>query len=196
MNFPNDSVTQFAKDRLAGGCDTMRQRLHGLLDAKGRVAEEVHAIRKLGKSLRGGFSLFRLEKSAALEIQAIGRLLAGPRDAVSRLKTWNKLGWVGDPQGFRRHPWPARSANPFGRPPPATGDHRLVRRARGRRAKRIAGFAGRGTRGKNRQRPGKARTASLQTLRQSSITGRNRISTKPARRSKPGWERWDSCRRG
>jgi len=98
MNFPNDSVAQFARDRLSGGCDTMRQLLNGLLDAKGRVAEEVHAIRKLGKSLRGGFSLFRLEKSAALEIQAIGRLLSGPRDAVSRLKTWNKVGWVGDPK--------------------------------------------------------------------------------------------------
>lgn len=98
MNFSNDSVTQFSKDRLSGGCDTMRQLLNGLLDAKGRVAEEVHSIRKLGKSLRGGFSLFRLEKSSALEIQAIGRLLSGPRDAVSRLKTWNKLEWSGDPK--------------------------------------------------------------------------------------------------
>lgn len=74
----------------------MKQLLLGLLDAKGKVAEEVHAIRKLGKSLRGGFSLFRLEKSAALEIQAIGRLLSGPRDAVSRRNTWTKLGWSGD----------------------------------------------------------------------------------------------------
>jgi hypothetical protein len=75
----------------------MKQWLAGLLDAKGKVAEEVHAIRKLGKSLRGGFSLFRLEKSSALEIQAIGRLLSGPRDAVSRFNTWNKLAWQGDP---------------------------------------------------------------------------------------------------
>ena len=97
MNFPDESVTQFASQRLATGCETMRQLLNGLLDSKGKVAEEVHAIRKLGKSLRGGFSLFRLEKSSSLEIQAIGRLLSGPRDAVSRFNTWNKLAWVGDP---------------------------------------------------------------------------------------------------
>jgi hypothetical protein len=83
--------------RLAAGCRDMKQLLSGLLDSKGKVAEEIHAIRKLGKSLRGGFGLFRLGKSAALEIQAIGRLLSGPRDAVSRFNTWNKLGWSGDP---------------------------------------------------------------------------------------------------
>ena len=70
----------------------MERLLNGLLDSKGRIAEEVHAIRKLGKSLRGGFALFRL-KEAAREIQVIGRLLAGPRDAESRLKTWNLLVW-------------------------------------------------------------------------------------------------------
>ncbi len=75
----------------------MEQLLNGLLDSKGRVAEEVHAIRKLGKSLRGGFSLFRLEESSSREIQVIGRLLSSPRDAVSRLSTWKKLGWDGDP---------------------------------------------------------------------------------------------------
>lgn len=74
----------------------MEQLLIGLLDSKGRVAEEVHAIRKLGKTLRGGFSLFRLGKTSAREIQAIGRLLSGPRDAVSRLSTWKKLGWDAD----------------------------------------------------------------------------------------------------
>jgi hypothetical protein len=73
----------------------MERLLHGLLDSKGRVGEEVHAIRKLGKSLRGGFSLFRLKDSVA-EIQAIGRLLSEPRDAVSRLKTWQKLAWDDD----------------------------------------------------------------------------------------------------
>lgn len=78
------------------GCGRMKQLLKGLLDSSGRVSEEVHAIRKLGKSLRGGFTLFRLEKTSALEIQAIGRLLAGPRDAVSRFNTWKKLGWAED----------------------------------------------------------------------------------------------------
>lgn len=86
---------RFARNQLTGGCETMEHLLKGLLDSKGRVGEEVHAIRKLGKSLRGGFSLFRL-KDAAREIQAIGRLLSGPRDAVSRLKTWQLLAWEGD----------------------------------------------------------------------------------------------------
>lgn len=74
----------------------MELLLKGLLDSKGRIAEEVHAIRRLGKSLRGGFTLFRLGKTSAKEIQAIGRLLSGPRDAVSRLSTWRKLAWEGD----------------------------------------------------------------------------------------------------
>lgn len=90
-----ESPSQFARDQLAGGCDTMAKLLNGLLDSKGRIAEEVHAIRKLGKSLRGGFALFRL-KNSAIEIQAIGRLLSGPRDAVSRQNTWRKLAWEGD----------------------------------------------------------------------------------------------------
>lgn len=75
----------------------MKHLLPGLRDSQGRVTEEVHAIRKLGKSLRGGFSLFRLEKSSGLEIQAIGRLLSGSRDAVSRTSTWEKVGWDADP---------------------------------------------------------------------------------------------------
>lgn len=91
----SEENARFASDQLARGCDSMEHFLNGLLDSKGRVAEEVHAIRKLGKSLRGGFSLFRL-KDSAKEIQAIGRLLSGPRDAVSRLSTWGKLGWNED----------------------------------------------------------------------------------------------------
>src|SRR6478735_1687610 len=91
----NDDA-QFARKHLADGCDLMERMLVGLLDSKGRVAEEIHAIRKLGKSLRGGFALFRLGKTSAKEIQAVGRLLSGPRDAVSRLNTWNKLEWKGD----------------------------------------------------------------------------------------------------
>lgn len=92
----SDENARFASDQLTRGCDSMEHFLNGLLDSKGRVAEEVHAIRKLGKSLRGGFSLFGL-KDSAKEIQAIGRLLSGPRDAVSRLSTWGKLGWDEDP---------------------------------------------------------------------------------------------------
>lgn len=96
MTSLSDEVAAFAREQLATGCNLMDRSLTGLLDTKGRVAEEVHAIRKLGKSLRGGFALFRLGKNAALEVQVIGRLLSGPRDAVSRLNTWNKLAWDGD----------------------------------------------------------------------------------------------------
>lgn len=88
---------QAACVQLNASCELMVRRLHELLDSKGRVAEEVHAIRKLGKSVRGGFALFGLGKSSAKEIQAIGRLLSGPRDAVSRFSTWQKIGWVDDP---------------------------------------------------------------------------------------------------
>ncbi len=96
MRVPTDQEAQFAREQLAGGCDRMEHLLRGLLDTRGRIAEEVHATRKLGKSLRGGFALFRLGKTCSREIQAIGRLLSGPRDAVSRLSTWKKVGWEGD----------------------------------------------------------------------------------------------------
>ena len=98
MIAPTDSPAQDARARLANGCDTMKHRLAGLLDSKGRVADEVHAIRKLAKSLRGGLALFRLEKSAAREIQAVSRLLSDPRDATSRARTWHRLAWNADPQ--------------------------------------------------------------------------------------------------
>ncbi len=96
MKRPSDDDARFASEQLAGGCETLERLLNGLIDSKGRIAEEVHAIRKLGKSLRGGFALFRLGGTSAKEIQAIGRLLSGPRDATSRLSTWNKLAWQGD----------------------------------------------------------------------------------------------------
>lgn len=96
MNLPTDEEAGFARERLASGCDRMEHLLRGLLDSKGRIAEEVHATRKLGKTLRGGFSLFGLRKNSSREIQAIGRLLSGPRDAVSRMNTWNKVAWTDD----------------------------------------------------------------------------------------------------
>ncbi|MFZ9937584.1 MAG: CHAD domain-containing protein [Luteolibacter sp.] len=96
MNLLDQAAALAARQRLLHDCEEMKRMLHGLLDSKGRVAEEIHAIRKLGKSLRGGFALFGLGKSAASQVQAIGRLLAASRDAVSRFNTWNKLGWVGD----------------------------------------------------------------------------------------------------
>lgn len=97
MHHPQESDAQFARERLAQACDTMKQALLTLLDTQASVAGQVHTIRKLGKSLRGGFSLFEIEKSSAHKIQAIGRLLSGSRDAVSRLNTWHRLAWHGDP---------------------------------------------------------------------------------------------------
>lgn len=98
MNEFAPSTATFARERLVEQCGLMRSLVGGLLDESGKVAEEIHAIRKLGKSLRGGFALFGLEKSSALEIQAVGRLLSEPRDAVSRFKTWYKLEWNQDPK--------------------------------------------------------------------------------------------------
>jgi len=101
---PSDPMTshieqdaRFAHAKLKASCDTMRQLLLGLDAPQGQVADDIHAIRKLGKSLRGGFSLFGLSATSAREIQVIGRLLSGPRDAMSRLSTWKKLGWNDDP---------------------------------------------------------------------------------------------------
>lgn len=94
---PSEEDARFARGQLASGCERMERLLLGLLDSHGSIAAEVHAIRKLGKSLRGGFTLFQLKETSSREIQAIGRLLSGPRDAVSRLSTWQKLGWNADP---------------------------------------------------------------------------------------------------
>ncbi|NJM36584.1 MAG: CHAD domain-containing protein [Akkermansiaceae bacterium] len=92
----DEETAKFALSQLLRSCGTMEQLLEGLNDSKGSVAAEVHAIRKLGKSLRGGFALFRLEKTSAREIQAVGRLLADSRDAVSRLSTWEKMSFEND----------------------------------------------------------------------------------------------------
>ncbi len=97
MNLPDDFDARIPRDRLVTGCETMHRLIEGLLNPDGNLPQDIHAIRKLGKSLRGGLALFRLDKSAALDIQAIGRLFSGRRDAVSRLHTWQKLGWSADP---------------------------------------------------------------------------------------------------
>lgn len=95
MSLTTDEDARFTREQLVDGCHKMERLLRGLLDSRGRVAEKVHAIRKLGKSLRGGFALFRLGNHSSPEIQAIGRLLSGPRDAVSRMNTWGKIAWEG-----------------------------------------------------------------------------------------------------
>jgi len=97
MEFPEHPPAAPIRERLHEDCARLESLLRGLLDPKRRIAKDVHAIRKLGKSLRGGFFLIGLQKTAGREIQAIGRLLSGSRDAVSRLKTWTRLGWAESP---------------------------------------------------------------------------------------------------
>lgn len=97
MDMSDPNITGEVRERLCNGCAEIKRRLALLLDAKCKVADEVHAIRKLGKTLRGGFSLLGLAGSSSAEIQAIGRLLSESRNATSRLSTWNKLNWHGNP---------------------------------------------------------------------------------------------------
>ncbi len=97
MIHPTEADAQFIRERLAVGCFTLQQQLGDLTAAHGQVADNVHAIRKLAKSLRGGFALFHLKPSPATNIQAIGRLLSDRRDAVARLTTWTHLDWLADP---------------------------------------------------------------------------------------------------
>lgn len=120
MFVPQVADAQFARTRVVAACGGLKRLLRGLKDPDRSVTADIHAIRKLCKSLRGGFTLFQLEKSSGLEIQAIGRLLSGPRDAVSRLNTWNKLAWNEDPRvaavitGLLKH-----QTHVAGRRPPA-----------------------------------------------------------------------------
>jgi hypothetical protein len=91
----SDDDAQFARTQLVTGCETLERLLLELLElSPGSVATQVHAVRKLGKSLRGGFALFQMGRKPAREIQAVGRLLAGARDATSRLSTLKKLDWL------------------------------------------------------------------------------------------------------
>jgi hypothetical protein len=95
MNLLTPEDAELTRLHLVAACKRMERLLNGLLDSRGRVAEKVHAIRKLGKALRGGFTLFRLGNHSSPEIQVIGRMLSGPRDAVSRMSTWGKVAWEG-----------------------------------------------------------------------------------------------------
>lgn len=99
MHVEVTSVVSGIRERLLGLCDTMEVRLHGLLDSRRRVSEDVHEIRKLGKSLRGGLVLVGMPGETVRAVVAVGRMLAGQRDAVSRRKTWERLGWEEGPHG-------------------------------------------------------------------------------------------------
>ncbi|MEI6675420.1 MAG: CHAD domain-containing protein [Verrucomicrobiota bacterium] len=87
------------RERLLALCDAMVAHLRGLRDSKRRVSETVHETRKLGKALRGGMTLVGMPKACVRAVATVARMLAGQRDAVSRLKTWQRLNWDEGPQG-------------------------------------------------------------------------------------------------
>ncbi|MFT3992057.1 MAG: CHAD domain-containing protein [Luteolibacter sp.] len=82
-----------ARQRLLIGCEDMIAALEDLSGSRKHIAGQIHSLRKLGKTLRGGGTLFGENKTAVREIQAVGRLLSERRDATSRRKTWEKLRW-------------------------------------------------------------------------------------------------------
>lgn len=97
MDSLTDEQANEARGRILGECRKLQAMVAGLTTREDNVADQVHEIRKLGKSLRGAFAMMRLHKSSARDLQAIGRLLSAPRDAVVRLATWEQIGWEDDP---------------------------------------------------------------------------------------------------
>lgn len=93
------SVYSGARVALIAACSEMEHLLGGLNDSHGRVADEIHQVRKAGKRLRGGLVLAGEPKPCLRWIAVIGRMLGGSRDAVMREKTWHALEIGGAPQG-------------------------------------------------------------------------------------------------
>lgn len=80
-----------ARAALIAACVEMERLLGGLNDSHGKVADEIHQVRKLGKRLRGGLAICGESKPRMRWIAVIGRMLGGSRDATVRVKTWRKL---------------------------------------------------------------------------------------------------------
>ncbi len=94
MSESADAASDFAGTRAAliAACEEMEKRLAGLLDSHGRVADEIHQVRKLGKRLRGGLAMIGESKPCLRWIAVIGRMLGDSRDSVVRARTWKSLG--------------------------------------------------------------------------------------------------------
>lgn len=94
MSESPEATTEFdgARAALIGACEEMKKRLVGLTDSHGRIADEIHLLRKLGKRLRGGLAIIGEAKPCLRWIAVIGRMLGGTRDANVRVKTWHSLG--------------------------------------------------------------------------------------------------------
>ncbi len=88
-----------SRDALLTACAEMERRLHGLTDSHGRIADEIHEVRKLGKRLRGGLTVAGEAKACIRWIGLIGRMLGGVRDGVVREETWQSLKLPAAPEG-------------------------------------------------------------------------------------------------
>ncbi|QJE95605.1 CHAD domain-containing protein [Luteolibacter luteus] len=86
---PSDFIS--ARPNLIAASIEMERMLSGLTDSHGRVADEIHVVRKHGKRLRGGLAVIGEAKPCIRWIAVIGRMLGGSRDAVVRAKTWDSL---------------------------------------------------------------------------------------------------------
>lgn len=77
---------------LLAALDEFRLRLSALPGTEGKVADEIHQIRRLGKQLRGALAVIDEPKACIRWVSVIGRMLGEARDGVVRAKTWAKLG--------------------------------------------------------------------------------------------------------
>jgi hypothetical protein len=75
----------------------MERSLTALADPATDRPAAVRTLRKLGKSLRGGFQITRLPSDISRPIRAVGRLLSPHREAIARRNTWRKLEWNAHP---------------------------------------------------------------------------------------------------
>ena len=91
-SFDPEAEFSDARTALLAACDEMEDRLRGLVDSEGKVADEIHQLRKLGKRLRGALAMIGEPKPCIRWIAVIGRMLGGSRDAGVRAKTWRSLG--------------------------------------------------------------------------------------------------------
>lgn len=94
MSESPEATTEFdgARTALLGACEEMKKRLVGLTDSHGRIGDEIHQLRKLGKRLRGGLAMIGEPKPCLRWIAVIGRMLSGARDSHVRIRTWHSLG--------------------------------------------------------------------------------------------------------
>ncbi|WP_193213535.1 CHAD domain-containing protein [Luteolibacter marinus] len=81
-----------ARAALIGACGELERLLGGLNDSHGKVADEIHLVRKAGKRLRGGLAMVGEPKPCIRWIAVIGKMLGESRDATVRARTWKNLG--------------------------------------------------------------------------------------------------------